>query len=516
MELPDVVGPALRGWTMPLLFFAVAYILVGTPQVETQFREGCSLLKHDHFVVYSKRVVTPDGVYPASVEIKQGRIVSVIRRREAPRKGEEDVVVLNYGNAVVMPGLVDVHVHLNEPGREDWEGFRTGTRAAAAGGVTTVIDMPLNSYPTTTTKEHLNLKREAAKGNISVDVGFWGGLVPENVANLTILEELLNSGVLGLKSFMCPTGLNDFPMTTASDIQAALPLLAKYGRPMLVHAEVVQPLEDTPLLSNGVESLSSDARRLHSTYLSTRPPSWEQEAVRQLMEVAKDTVPGGPAEGARIHIVHVSDAGATLQSIQEAKENGVDVSVETCPHYLAFASEEIPQGDTRFKCSPPIRDSSNRDKLWEALKRGSVDMLSSDHSPAPPEMKEIDSGDFLKAWGGISGLQFSLPVTWTAGKSHRVTLAQMARWWSSNPAKLANLDRKGSIQFGKDADLVVWDPEQSYVVDDNYSIYHKHKVTPYAGWTLSGKIITTFVRGQQVYKEGEFPEKRCGMRLSAL
>ncbi|KAL2612262.1 hypothetical protein R1flu_023954 [Riccia fluitans] len=515
MELTDVLGPVLRGWSLPLLIFAVGYLMVGTPHSDIQPR-GCSLLEHDHFVVYSKRVVTPNGVYPASVEVKEGRIVSVIRRREAPRSGGGRVHVLNYENAVVMPGLIDVHVHLNEPGREEWEGFRTGTMAAAAGGITTVIDMPLNSFPTTTTKEFLNLKREAAKGSISVDVGFWGGLVPGNVANLTILEELLNSGVMGLKSFMCPSGINDFPMTTASDIQAALPVLAKYGRPILVHAEVVQPVEDTPLLRNGVGGLSDDAKRLHSTYLSTRPPSWEQEAVRQLMEVAKDTARGGPAEGARIHVVHVSDAGGALQYIKEAKENGLEVSVETCPHYLAFASEEIPQGDTRYKCAPPIRNASNRDKLWEALKQGSIDMLSSDHSPAPPELKEIESGDFLKAWGGISSLQFMLPVTWTTGRSHHVTVEQIARWWSSSPAKLANLDRKGSIQFGKDADLVIWDPEQSYVIDENYTIYHKHKVTPYAGWTLSGRIITTFVRGQQVYSEGKFPERQCGMRLSAL
>ncbi|KAG6546657.1 hypothetical protein Mapa_011846 [Marchantia paleacea] len=516
MEPADIFRPILRGWSLPLLIFAVGYVLMGMPRLDNQVREGCSLLNHDHFVVYSRRVVTPNGVYPASVEVNEGRIVSVIRRRQAPKKGEGEVHVLNYENAVIMPGLVDVHVHLDEPGRTEWEGFKTGTRAAAAGGITTLVDMPLNSFPSTTTKEYFNMKKEAAKGNISVDVGFWGGLVPDNAANLTVLDELLSSGALGLKSFMCPSGINDFPMTTASHIQAALPVLAKYGRPILVHAEVVQPLEDIPLLADGVEGLSKDARRLYSTYLSTRPPSWEQEAVRQLLEVAKGTKSGGPAEGAHVHVVHLSDAGETLQFIKKAKEDGLDISVETCPHYLAFASEEIGEGDTRFKCAPPVRNAVNREKLWEALKDGSIDMLSSDHSPAPPEMKEFESGDFLKAWGGISSLQFMLPVTWTAGRSHGVTLEQMSRWWSSNPAKLANLDRKGSIQFGKDADLVIWDPEESFVIDENHTIHHKHKVTPYAGWTLSGRVITTFVRGQQVFREGYFPEKRCGMRIFAL
>ncbi|CAM6107609.1 unnamed protein product [Calypogeia fissa] len=509
MEPADVLRPMLRGWTLPLLAFAIGYVLLGMPTFDQKINSQCSLLGDDHFILYSKRVITPDGVFPAAVEVNDGHIVSVTKKREAPKKTETGPQVVDYGTAVIMPGLIDIHVHLDEPGRTEWEGFQSGTRAAAAGGLTTLVDMPLNSHPATTTKEFLQLKKDAAKGKLAVDVGFWGGLVPENAENETVLDELLNAGALGLKSFMCPSGINDFPMTTAREIKAALPVLAKYGRPILVHGEVELPLDD------GIDDLTLDARREYSTYLRTRPPSGEAEAVRQLVEVAEDTAPRGPAEGAHIHLVHLSDAGKTLSLVKDAKRKGYSFSVETCPHYLALTAEDVKAGDTRFKCNPPLRDAANRDKLWKALKEGSIDMLSSDHSPSPAEMKGLEHGDFLSAWGGISGLQFVLPVTWTAGKPYGITLEQISNWWSTFPAKVANLERKGAIQFGKDADFVVWDPESSFILDDGHTNHHKHELTPYSGRTLSGKVISTFVRGLQVFKEGNHAEKPCGRQILA-
>ncbi|CAK9872545.1 unnamed protein product [Sphagnum jensenii] len=473
--------------------------------------EGCSLLPETHFVLYSKRVVTPNGVVPAAVEVEGERIISVVKRSEAPKQRDGGPRVLDYSNAVIMPGLIDVHVHLNEPGRTEWEGFLTGTQAAAAGGVTALVDMPLNSFPTTTTKDTLLLKLEAAKGKLFVDVGFWGGLVPENVANLTVMDELLNAGALGLKSFMCPSGINDFPHTTAEDIKAALPVLARYGRPMLVHAEVVQPSPEERSLQPGEPSENS---RLYSRYHGTRPLSWERTAVQQLTEVAKDTAVGGPAEGAHIHVVHLSDPEESLHLIKEAKAAGSSMSVETSPHYLAFAAEEIPDGETQFKCNPPIRHADYRELLWKALQAGDIDMISTDHSPSAPEMKLLEEGDFLKAWGGISSLQFVLPVTWTYGASRGITLEQLVKWWSTGPSKLANFPRKGSLEFGKDADIVIWDPEASFILDSNYPIFHKHKqVTPYAGQTLSGKVIATFARGREVFHEGYHAPRPCGTPL---
>ncbi|KAI5055987.1 hypothetical protein GOP47_0029508 [Adiantum capillus-veneris] len=464
---------------------------------------SCSLFPENNFVIRSKRIVTDKGVIAGSVEVSKGKITSISMDDMAT--STPLVPVLNFGNAVIMPGLVDVHVHLNEPGREDWEGFETGTKAAAAGGLTTLIDMPLNSQPTTVSKENLQMKVQAAKDKLHVDVGFWGGLTPENAFNRSALTELLEAGALGLKSFMCPSGINDFPMTDKNHLKAALPVLAKYKRPLLVHAEVPQPLDNV--------EFSPEQRKKYSTYLKTRPSTWEKEAVKQLVNLASDTAIGSLAEGAHIHIVHLSDSGDTLELIKEGKAKGLSLSVETCPHYLSFSSESIPDGDTRFKCSPPIRTEENKKNLWSALQGGDIDFLSSDHSPAPPELKMLEDGDFLKAWGGISSLQLVLPVTWTHGKANDVPLELISQWWSSRPAKFAGLKNKGSIESGKDADLVVWDPETSFDVDESFTIYHKHKMTPYAGSRLYGSVIATFVRGQMVYHEGHHTSESCGRPL---
>ncbi|XP_071726508.1 allantoinase-like isoform X2 [Rutidosis leptorrhynchoides] len=449
---------------IPLILYLLFSIYSNFNSSSKPASSGCSLLAYDHYWIVSKRIVTPHEIISGAVEINGGSIVSLVDEKDWQGKVKNEPVI-DYGEAVVMPGLIDAHAHLDDPGRAEWEGFPSGTKAAAAGGITTLIDMPLNSFPSTVSEETLQLKIEAAKGRIFVDVGFWGGLVPENAFNATVLENLLNAGALGLKSFMCPSGINDFPMTDASHIKEGLSVLAKYKRPLLVHAEKELETE----LKDGV-----DDPRSYSTYLNTRPASMEETAIRELLTVTKDTRIGSSAEGAHLHIVHLADSRSSLELIKEAKRNGDRVTVETCPHYLAFSAEEIPDGDTRFKCAPPIRDALNKEKLWEALMDGDIDMLSSDHSPSAPELKLFAEGDFLRAWGGISSLQFVLPVTWSYGLKHGITLEKLVSLWSEKPAKLASLDLKGAIEIGKHADIVVWEPEKEFDLDENHTVHVKH------------------------------------------
>ncbi|WJZ96370.1 hypothetical protein VitviT2T_015063 [Vitis vinifera] len=471
---------------------------------------GCSLVPYNHYWITSKRIVTPQGVISGAVEVKGEYITSVVNGEDW-RGSVKKEQVIDHGEAVVMPGLIDVHAHLDDPGRTEWEGFPSGTKSAAAGGITTLIDMPLNSFPSTVSEETLKLKIEAAEEKIYIDVGFWGGLVPENAFNASMLEGLLSAGALGLKSFMCPSGINDFPMTNASHIKEGLSVLAKYKRPLLVHSEIQQDLESNSGLKDGIDDVRS-----YSTYLKSRPSSWEEAAIRELLTVTKDTRAGGPAEGAHLHIVHLSDASSSLDLIKGAKSSGDSITVETCPHYLAFSAEEIPDGDTRFKCAPPIRDAANREKLWEALLEGQIDMLSSDHSPSVPELKLFDEGDFLRAWGGISSLQFVLPVTWSYGRKYGVTLEQLVSWWSERPAKLSGQELKGAIAVGKHADIVVWEPEIEFDLDENYPVYHKHpSISAYMGTRLSGKVLATFVRGNLVFKEGHHAPAACGTPILA-
>ncbi|KAK9152728.1 hypothetical protein Sjap_000208 [Stephania japonica] len=458
----------------------------------------CSMIPYDTYTITSKNIVTPQGIISGAVEVKGGYILSVIEGNYSSGKDRSGFVI-DYGDAVVMPGLIDVHSHLDEPGKSEWEGFESGTKAAAAGcqkykgfeeilwlvaygkvffkkftpnfiagGITTLIDMPLNSVPSTVSVDALKLKLDAAEENIYVDVGFWGGLVPENAFDAAALKGLLDAGVLGLKSFMCPSGINDFPMTNASHIKEGLHVLAKYRRPLLVHAEVQLDSESTDLVKDGVDA------RSYSTYLKTRPPSMEEAAIRELLEVTRDTREGGSAQGSHLHIVHLSDSRVSLDLIKTAKNCGDSITVETCPHYLAFSAEEIKDGDTRFKCAPPIRDAENKDQLWDALRDGHIDMLSSDHSPTVPELKLLDEGDFLRAWGGISSLQYVLPVTWSYGRKYGISLNQLAKWWSERPAKLAGLPLKGGILSGNHADIVVWDPENEFALDKNHIAYHKN------------------------------------------
>ncbi|KAF6142051.1 hypothetical protein GIB67_038019 [Kingdonia uniflora] len=499
------------GWKFfPLVVGLVSFLLFYMKTVSKLSNAECSLLSHDHYWIISKRIVTPTGVISGAVEIYGGNIVSVVKNYHQQAKSSRGNVI-DYGDAVVMPGLIDVHAHLDEPGRTEWEGFLSGTKAAAAGGVTTLIDMPLNSFPSTVSEETLKLKVNAAEEKIYVDVGFWGGLVPENAYNRSALEGLLNAGVLGLKSFMCPSGINDFPMTNASHIKEGLHALAKYKRPLLVHAEKELDAESYSETRDGV----SDARS-YSTYLSTRPPSWEVAAIRELLEVTKDTRYGGSAEGSHLHIVHLSDARASLDLIKGAKISGDSISVETCPHYLAFSAEEIQNGDTRLKCSPPIRDADNKEKLWDAVMNGHIDMLSSDHSPTTPALKHLEDGDFLRAWGGVSSLQYVLPVTWSYGQKYGVTLNQLASWWCESPAQLAGQGLKGVIKTGNHADIVVWEPETEFELDENHTAHHRHpSISAYMGKRLTGKVLATYVRGNLVFKDGKHAPAACGVPILA-
>lgn len=493
----------------PLLCLIASFLVLYMKTSSKPSNRECGLLPHDHYWINSKRIVTPKGVISGAVEIRGGNIVSVVKDEVQDSKVKNGHVV-DYGEAALMPGLIDVHAHLDEPGRTEWEGFYSGTRAAAAGGVTTLVDMPLNSFPSTVSEETLRLKVEAAQNKLHVDVGFWGGLVPDNAFNKSALEGLLKAGALGLKSFMCPSGINDFPMTNASHIKEALDILAEYNRPLLVHSEIQldseSPLEQKDAL---------DDPRSYLTYLKTRPPSWEEEAIKVLLGVIQDRRNNGH-KAAHLHIVHLSDAGASLDLIKSAKSSGARLSVETCPHYLAFSAEDIPYGNTRFKCAPPIRDAANNLRLWEALMDRHIDMLSSDHSPSAPELKLLHEGDFLRAWGGISSLQFVLPVTWSYGRKYGINLNQIATWWSERPAKLAGQALKGAIVSGNHADLVVWEPDTEFVLDENHPIHHKHPhISAYMGSKLSGKVLATFVRGNLVYSDGKHAPAACGVPILA-
>jgi allantoinase len=390
--------------------------------------------------------------------------------------------VYDVGDLVVSPGIVDSHVHINEPGRTEWEGFETATRAAAAGGVTTIVDMPLNSIPVTTTKHALHTKLAAACGRVSVDCGFHAGLVPENAGSLA---SLLDAGVLGVKAFLISSGIPEFAPVGEHYLRMALPEVHRRGLPLLVHAE---------LASNGEQRAASSRR--YRDYLGARPRRWENDAVALLIRLAEEY-------RCRIHIVHVSSA-EVVPLVEQAKERGLPISAETCPHYLCFAAEEIPDGATEFKCAPPIRERENNEALWDALKSGVLDCVVSDHSPSPPELKLQETGDFLNAWGGIASLQLSLAVMWTAARRRGFSLNNLSKWMCEQPARLLGLQsRKGAIAPGLDADLVVWNPDETFVVEPSL-IHHRHKLTPYNGRKLFGKVYATFLRGERVYDGGTF------------
>jgi allantoinase len=434
-------------------------------------------------VIRARRAVLPDGIRPAEVRISAGRITSADPAGAATVPGSRPYTVNLGTDEVLLPGLVDTHVHVNEPGRTEWEGFATATAAAAAGGVTTLLDMPLNSVPPTVTPAALAVKRAAAQEHCQVDAGFWGGAVPGNEADLAGLHE---AGVFGFKCFLTDSGVPEFPPLDRAGLQRALAVVARLGSVLVVHAE------DPAVLATAPEPRG----RGYASFLNSRPPDAEVAAVRAVIEAARRT-------GGRAHILHLSAAQA-VPVIAAARQDGVPVSAETCPHYLTFAAEDVPDGGTEFKCCPPIRDAVNRERLWEALEAGIIGTVASDHSPCPPGLKQRDSGDFGAAWGGVSGLQLALPAVWTVARERGIGLDRVAAWMAGNPAELAGLASKGKITAGCDADLVAFAPEQDFTVDPD-RLRHRHKLTPYAGLTLRGVVRRTWLRGRPVYPDAGGP-----------
>ncbi len=427
------------------------------------------------YVLRSQRVVASGKVAPRAIWIDGERIARV--------SDYDDVAgaayVEDFGDAVIMPGVVDSHVHVNEPGRTTWEGFFTATRAAAAGGVTTIVDMPLNSIPATTSVRALEEKAAALEGKCAIDVGLWGGAVPGNADEL---GALLRAGVLGFKCFLVDSGVPEFGWLRESDLARAMDVLASHDAPLLVHAELPGPLEAAQ------RDLPTDCKS-YMRYVASRPPEAEIEAIALLHRECARTK-------ARTHVVHLSAAGA-LGIVARAKEAKLPFTAETTPHYLRLEAETVPDGATAFKCAPPIREHQNREALWKGLREGAIDLVVTDHSPCTPELKKLDLGDFDQAWGGIASLQFGLQIVWTEAKKRGASIEDVARWMCEAPAKLAGLARKGRIEAGRDADFVVWRPEADFTVT-NECILHRNKVTPYEGQTLSGAIDSTWLRGEKV------------------
>ncbi|BBH63708.1 allantoinase [Actinoplanes sp. OR16] len=426
-------------------------------------------------VVRSRRVVTPEGERAAAVVIQDQRIVA-IEPYEAIVEAAEHV---DLGDAALLPGLVDTHVHVNEPGRTEWEGFASATRAAAAGGVTTIIDMPLNSLPPTVNAAALTTKQAAATGQCHVDVGFWGGAIPGNAPDL---PELHANGVFGFKAFLADSGVPEFPPVDAGQLAEAMRAVDAL---FVVHAEDPDHL---------AEAASSAA---YADFLASRPADAEHAAVATAIAVAREA-------GRRVHILHLSAASA-LPLIAAARAEGVRVTAETCPHYLTLDADQVPDGATEFKCCPPIRDGANADQLWQALADGLITCVVSDHSPCTPELKRQDTGDFAAAWGGIASVQLGLPVIWTAARDRGYTLSDVVKWMSRRPADLAGLRQKGRIAVGADADLVAFLPDEEFTVDA-HALHHKNPVTPYAGRVLKGVVSTTWLRGGRV--TGDEPRGR--------
>jgi allantoinase len=440
-------------------------------------------------------VVTPEGLHPAAILVEDEHIQAIVPRDQVPAHRYE---MHDFGNAAILPGLVDSHVHINEPGRTDWEGFETATQAAAAGGYTMLVDMPLNCLPATTTVAALEAKRAAAQGKCRVDWAAWGGVVHDNQYDI---EALAAAGVPGFKCFLIHPGIDGFTMVTERQLRAALPHIARTGLPLLVHAELATPID------RATEALADADWSCYSTYLQSRPDDAELSAIRMLLSLCREY-------GFRLHIVHLSTSHA-LSELRAARSEGLYVSVETCPHYLHLAAETIANGATLSKCAPPIRGRENCEHLWEGLRDRTIDMVVTDHSPCPPAMKRISEGNFRTAWGGISSLSIALPLMWTEASSRGFTLIDLARWMSAEPARLAGCDtRKGQIAPGYDADFVVFDSEREFIVSDD-RLHYRHPVSAYLGETLRGVVKATYLRGNPVFTDGAFPGQPPGREFQA-
>jgi allantoinase len=431
------------------------------------------------FGINSNNTITPSGTRNATVMIEHGVISDVIDGKATTTD------LIDIGDKVLMPGIIDPHVHINEPGRTDWEGFHTATTAAAAGGITMLVDMPLNSSPVTATAEAFDQKLNATKDQLHTNCGFWAGIIQSGKQSEKEIERLIERGVLGFKAFLIHSGIDEFPNVTESDLRKAMPIIAKHKLPLLVHCE---------LESHKPQTINN--KRSYNEYLNSRPPSWEDNAITLMIHLCEEF-------NCRVHIVHLS-AADSIERIKKAKSKGLPLSVETGQHYLYFSAEEIKDGQTQFKCAPPIRERTNRERLWDALKNDVIDFVATDHSPAPPAMKDIEGGDFFKAWGGIASLQFALPVLWTAAKNRGFLPQHVAKWLCEHPASIAGQqNKKGKIEKGFDADLVVWDPEKKFTVTEDI-ILHKHKITPYLGETLYGVVEQTWLAGEKVFENGKF------------
>jgi allantoinase len=435
-------------------------------------------------VIRARRAVLSDGTRPATVRVRDGTITEVGPYDAAggAEAGPGETVLAD--DEVLLPGLVDTHVHVNEPGRTDWEGFASATRAAAAGGITTIVDMPLNSIPPTTDALALRAKREAAAGQVHVDVGFWGGAIPGSVGRM---PELHAAGTFGFKVFLVDSGVPEFPALDEAGLEGVMRRAAALGSLVIVHAEDAAAIGAAPRPRGPG----------YRSFLRSRPAAAEVIAIARVVELARRT-------GARVHVLHLSAADA-IGLLAGARRGGAAVTAETCPHYLALAAEDVPDGATQFKCCPPIRERANRERLWQALGQGIIDCVVSDHSPCPPALKRMDEGDFAAAWGGIASVQVALPAVWTQARARGHGLDDVARWMAAGPAGLAGLARKGAIAPGRDADLVAFAPEDTFTVEAG-RLYHRHPVTPYAGQRLRGVVRRTWLRGEPV--PGERPAGR--------
>ena len=437
----------------------------------------------------SRRVVTPQGIRPGVVLVDGERIQGLVALSEVPVDASRE----DFGDAALLPGLVDSHVHTNEPGRAEWEGFKTATRAAAAGGYTMLVDMPLNCIPATTNVAALEAKRRVAQGLCQVDWAAWGGVVQGNHEEI---ESLAKAGVLGFKCFLVHPGIEEFTMVGESDLRATLPLVARTGLPLLVHAELPGPVDAA------TERLRGADWTRYSTYLQSRPDEAEVAAIRLMLSLCREY-------RFRLHIVHLA-TGLALDMLRAARAEGAAVTVETCPHYLHLDAETIPDGATQCKCAPPVRGRANREQLWQGLKEGVIDLVVTDHSPCPPAMKRMEEGDFRNAWGGIASLSLALPVMWTEAQKRGFSLTEIARWMAERPARLAGCEaRKGRIAAGYDADFVVFDPEGEFNVTQD-QLHQRHAVSPYLGEKLRGRVRRTYLRGRAVFCDGEFPGDAIG------